>query len=211
LVSFFVVVLFALMALGSARSDKSSTTTTTSAIEEPGVGRPLTVGKAEWTVLDVLDRGTTMKPTNQFSKDATTSGRFIQVHFRVANKGKEPGSLMGAPKLADDKSREFGRYQEQFAYLPKDGNSLTLETIQPSMSKDFYEIYELPADATTLSIKVPDFGFLGSTKSIPLGNIPLAPVNAESKPETKAAPPATAKATSAAAKPSTAGTGKAKR
>ena len=73
MVSFSGVVLFALMALGSAKSDKAGTTTTTSASDEPGVGKPLQVGKSEWTILDVQDRGTTMKPNDHFSKTATTS------------------------------------------------------------------------------------------------------------------------------------------
>ncbi len=195
-----ILPLFAVLALGSSSSkkgdsdDKGASTSTTSA----GVGKALTIGDSEWTVLDVADRGQSMKPNESWDKEATTTGRFIQVHMKIANVGKKEGTLAGGPKLVDPAGgREFGTFETQSSYLPKDATGVFLDKIQPSMSKEFYEIYEIPAGITKLSLKAMDFGLFGTEKTIDLGIIPAAPP----APAAKAAAAPAVKAAAPAAKP----------
>jgi hypothetical protein len=173
-----VLPFFALLAVGSsspkkdgAPDDKAATTTTTAA----GIGKPVEVGDAEWTIIDIVNRGTRMKANESYEKDAVTTGSFIQVHFKVANKSKKEGTLGEVPKLVDTTGREFGTMELQSSFRPKDTNGVFLDKIQPSMSKEFYEIYELPAGVTTVSFKAHDFGIFGKDKTINLGALPAAP------------------------------------
>jgi hypothetical protein len=81
-----------------------------------------------------------------------------------------------------------------------------LDKLQPSMTKEFTEIYEIPAGVTSVSLKAHDFGLFGSDKSIALGALPPAPPApvaaapaVPAKPAAKAAGPA-AKAKAGTAK-----------
>jgi hypothetical protein len=167
---------FAVLAIGSSSpkkdgDDKGSTTSTTAA----AIGNAVVVGDAEWTVIDVVNRGSTMKANETYEKDASTTGTYIQVHFKVANKGKKEGTMGEVPKLVDSTSREFGTMETSSSFRPKDTNGVFLDRIQPSLTKEFTEIYELPAGVTSVSFKAHDFGLFGKDKTINLGNLPPAP------------------------------------
>ena len=201
-----VLPVFALLAVGSSSpkkgaDDKASTTTTTSG----KLGAATTIGDSEWTVVDIVNRGTTMKANESYEKDAVTTGAFIQVHFRIANKSKKEGVMGDVPKLVDTTGREFGTIENASSFRPKDTNGVFLDKLQPSATKDFTEIYELPAGVTTVSLKAHDFGLFGSDKTIDLGALPPAPpapiaaAAPAAKPAAKAASPA-AKAKGASAK-----------
>lgn len=200
-----VLPLFAALALGSgspkggAADDKSSTTTTTSA----AIGTPVLVGDAEWTILEIVNRGSTMKGNDSFDKDATTPGTFVQVKFKVANRGKKEGTMGELPKLVDPTNREFGSYETASLYRPKDSNGVFLDKIQPSLSKEFVEIYEVAPGVTSLSLKAHDFGIFGKEKALSLGVLPPAQVVAPSKAAPVAAAPQGAAAAGAKPKPAT--------
>jgi hypothetical protein len=188
-----VLPVFAVLAIGSSSpkkdgaNDKAGATTTTAGT----VGKALAVGDAEWTILDVVNRGSKMKANESFDKDATTAGSFIQVHFKIANTSKKEATVGEVPKLVDPTGREFGTYENASSFRPKDSNGVFLDKVQPSMSREFYEIFEVPAGVTTLSMKVHDFGIFGKEKMIALGAIPAAPAAPP-----PAAPPPAAKAKS---------------
>jgi hypothetical protein len=192
-----VLPVFALLAVGSSSpkkdgaDDKAATTTTTAG----KLGTATTVGDAEWTVLDIVNRGTTMKANESYEKDAVTTGTFIQVHFKIGNKSKKEGVMGDVPKLVDTTGREFGTIETASSFRPKDTNGVFLDKLQPSATKEFTEIYELPAGVTSVSMKAHDFGLFGSDKTIELGALPPAPpapvaVAAPAKPAGKAAAPA---------------------
>jgi hypothetical protein len=174
-----VLPVFALLAVGSsspkkdgsAVDDKPGTTTTTSG----KLGSAVSVGDAEWTVLDIVNRGGAMKANESFEKDATTPGTFVQVRFKVTNKSKKEGVMGEIPKLVDTTGREFGTFETASSFRPKDSNGVFLDKVQPSMTKEFVEIYELPAGVASVSLKAHDFGLFGSDKTIALGNLPPAP------------------------------------
>ena len=169
---------FALLAVGSsspkkdgAADDKAGVTSTTAG----SVGKAVAVGDAEWTVLDVVNRGSTMKANESFEKDASTAGTFVQVHFKVTNKGKKEGTIGELPKLVDTSSREFGTIDNASSFRPKDTNGIFLDKINPTLSKEFTEIYELPPGVTSVSMKAHDFGLFGKDRTINLGALPPAP------------------------------------
>jgi len=201
-----VLPVFALLAVGSSSpkkgaDDKASTTTTTSG----KLGSATTIGDSEWTVLDIVNRGSTMKANESYEKNAVTTGTFIQLHFKIANKSKKEGVMGDVPKLVDATGREFGTMENASSFRPKDTNGVFLDKLQPSMTKEFTEIYELPAGVTSVSLKAHDFGLFGSDKTIDLGALPPAPpapvaaATPPAKPAAKAAAPA-AKAKGASAK-----------
>jgi hypothetical protein len=204
-----VLPVFALLAVGSsspkkdgAADDKAGTTTTTAG----KLGTATTIGDSEWTVLDIVNRGTTMKANESYEKDAVTTGSFIQVHFKIANKSKKEGVMGDVPKLVDTTGREFGTIETASSFRPKDTNGVFLDKLQPSMTKEFTEIYEIPAGVTSVSLKAHDFGLFGSDKTIALGALPPAPPApvaaapaVPAKPAAKAAGPA-AKAKAGTAK-----------
>ncbi len=200
-----VLPVFALLAVGSsspkkdgAADDKAATTSTTAG----KLGTATTIGDSEWTVVDIVNRGSTMKANESYEKDALTTGSFIQVHFKIANKSKKEGVMGDVPKLVDATGREFGTIETASSFRPKDTNGVFLDKVQPSMTKEFTEIYEIPAGVTSVSLKAHDFGLFGSDKTIDLGALPAAPpapvaAAPVAKPAAKAAAPA-AKAKAAA-------------
>ena len=173
-----VLPVFALLAVGSsspkkdgAADDKAATTSTTAG----KLGTATTIGDSEWTVVDIVNRGSTMKANESYEKDALTTGSFIQVHFKIANKSKKEGVMGDVPKLVDATGREFGTIETASSFRPKDTNGVFLDKLQPSATKEFTEIYELPAGVTSVSMKAHDFGLFGSDKTIDLGALPPAP------------------------------------
>ena len=108
-------------------------------------------------------------------------------------------------KLVDASGREFGTMDRESTFIPKTGEALFLEKVQPSLSKELYAIFEVPADAGQLSLKVADFGFSSSTRTIDLGDIPrpvvaAAPASAPAPAKVAAAPAAKAAAPASKAK-----------
>ncbi len=201
-----VLPVFALLAVGSsspkkdgAADDKASTTSVTAG----SIGKAVDVGDAQWTILDIVNRGSQMKANESYEKDATTPGNFVQVHFKVVNKGKKEGTMGELPKLIDSSNREFGTIENASSFRPKGTDGVFLDKINPTLSKEFTEIYELPAGVTSVSIKAHDFGLFGKDKTIALGNLPAAPPPPAAAPVKAAAAPA-AKAAAPAAKAKTA-------
>ncbi len=188
LVQLSVLPLFALLALGSSspKKDGAEEKASTTSVTSSKLGTPVTVGDAEWTVLEVVNRGSSMKANDSFTKDATTAGAFIQVRLKVANKGKQEGVFGQAAKLVDPGGREFGTFDDAYSFRPKNTEGLVLEKVQPSMTKEFTEIFEVPAGVTAVSLKAHDFGIFGKDKAINLGNLPPAvapPPAAGAKPQ----------------------------
>ena len=171
-----VLPIFAVLALGSASPKKDgSGSSAASDLSTAKIGVPVLVGDAEYTVIDVVNRGSVMQPNSEFGDKKTTTGNFIQVHMKIANKGKKEGFLGGAPKLVDPTGREFGEAEGAYSYRPRGTDGIALDKVQPSMSREFTEIYEVPAGVTTAQLKAADFDLFGSTKKIDLGTFPAAP------------------------------------
>jgi hypothetical protein len=139
------------------------------------IGDTVSFSDSDWVVMEALDLGTTMEPTGILGTTAKTTGKFVEVHFKVTNKSKQAISALGGPHLADGKARDIGPYTEQAEFLPSDAKTLILETIQPSITTEYYSIYEVPGDATDLKFQATSFGLLNDTKSVSLDSMKKAP------------------------------------
>ena len=100
-----LVLLGALLACKGGSSSSSSTTSGGTA----KMGEAVTFDDSEWIVIEAKDAGKSLKSNSEFNEEEKkTEGRFIQVHYKVTNKGKKEEMLLDRPKVVDDKGREFG-------------------------------------------------------------------------------------------------------
>lgn len=109
-----------------------------------------------WIVLDVDDRGNSLKSNNQFKKDAQTDGKFVIVKFKVSNLTNKEERLFAGPKLIDSQGRQFNHYDSQNFYIPKGAKTMSLEAIPAGLPREFYAIYEVPADANGFRFQTRD-------------------------------------------------------
>jgi hypothetical protein len=132
------------------------------------IGDRVKVDDSTWTVLDVKDMGSTIFATSEWAlgEKKTTTGRFIRIHYKVENDAKRQETLLDVPVIVDSRDREFGPIQGESEYVPRGTKTAILETIQPSMEKDFYTIIEVPADASDLEIELTGLGLVGSKKQV---------------------------------------------
>ena len=65
-----------------------------------------------WTVLEVEDQGDQLKSDNSFQEDARTSGRFIEVTFRIEIFSTD-GSMYGGVPLRDSRRRDYDPFENR--------------------------------------------------------------------------------------------------
>jgi hypothetical protein len=134
------------------------------------MGETVTFDDSEWIVIEAKDAGKSIKSNSEFNEEEKkTEGRFIQVHYKVTNKGKKEEMLLDRPKIVDDKGREFGPIDMESFYVPAKAKTIGLDTLQPSMPKEYWTVIEVPADAKTLKFQVHGFSLLGDKKNVDLG------------------------------------------
>ena len=133
------------------------------------IGETVKLDESQYIVVEAKDLGKDLKANDEFTEAKKTTGRFIQVKYKITNTGKKPQGLLEDPKIVDDKGREFGGVEMESAYVPKGGKVPLLDTLQPSMEREYYSIVEVPADATKLKLQVHDLGILGEKKTVDLG------------------------------------------
>jgi hypothetical protein len=125
------------------------------------IGDEVSFKDSTWVVIKAEDKGKTLTSNNQFQKDATSSdGKFILIQFKVTNLGNKEQRLINTPKVIDSKGREFKHMDKQAFFIPKDAKTMTLEALPASLSREFYGIYEVPADATGLKFQTRDLSSL---------------------------------------------------
>jgi hypothetical protein len=152
----------------SSSSSYSNTSTTSASTRANGIGDRVEMDESTWVVVDAKDLGKNINATSELFADEKkhTSGRFIQIHYKVTNTGKKQEMLLDPPKLVDNKSREFGAMESESEYIPDGTKTAILETLQPSMEKHFYTIVEVPADAVDLKVQLTDLGFGGDKETV---------------------------------------------
>ncbi len=149
---------------GSHGSSSSSSSSTAK------LGETVTFDDSEWIVIEAKDAGKSIKSNSEFNEEEKKSeGRFIQVHYKVTNKGKKEEMLLDRPKIVDDKGREFGPIDMESFYVPAKAKTIGLDTLQPSMPKEYWTVIEVPADAKNLKFQVHGFSLLGDKKNVDLG------------------------------------------
>ena len=133
------------------------------------IGDTITFDDSEWVVVEAKDSGKSIKSNNEFNpEEKKTDGRFISVHYKLTNKGKKEEMLFNHPKIIDGQNREFGPIEMEGFYVPKSAKTVGLETLQPSLPKEFWTVIEVPADAKSLKFQVHGFSLLGDKKTVDL-------------------------------------------
>jgi hypothetical protein len=139
------------------------------------LNQPVTVGStATWTVLAARNMGNTLPASmSRYAPDGkvrTTTGKFIQVSFLLENVGdKIYNTLSATATMIDSQNREFKPMDAYYDYVPQGQDFLNVDLL-PRTPKSFVILYEVPADATGLSLKVSDFAlFFTKTALINLG------------------------------------------
>ncbi len=160
-----LVLLGALLACKGGSSSSGSSSSSTAKL-----GETVTFDDSEWIVMEAKDLGKSIKSNSEFNEEQKKSdGRFVQVHYKVTNKGKKEEMLLDRPKVVDDKGREFGPIDMESFYVPAKAKTIGLDTLQPSMPKEYWTVIEVPADAKALKFQVHGFSLLGDKKNVDIG------------------------------------------
>ena len=140
---------------------------------KPGVARlgaPITFADSEWVVIEARDAGKVLRSTSEFVEDTKKSdGRFIQVHYKVTNNTAKEEMLLDRPKIVDGKGRQFGPVDMESFYVPRRAKTIGLDTLQPSIAKEYWTVIEVASDSRDLSFRVHGFALVGPTRDVLLG------------------------------------------
>lgn len=127
---------------------------------------PVEFDDSTWMVTSAEDKGQELKADNEFIQPITTTGRFIQVGATVKATGSD-NVMVSAPKIVDSQGREFDSSSDAIMVLPA-GSACVLEQINPGIEKSCTWVYEVPADAAGLLLRIAPSMF-GDTKDVNLG------------------------------------------
>jgi hypothetical protein len=133
------------------------------------IGDKITFDDSEWMVVSAKMLGHRAKSNNQFQKDAVTEGKFILVGFKVRNLTNREDRIFDVPKLVDSQGREFGNYDEENFYIPRDSKTITIEALPSNITKQFYALYEVAADSRELKFQVRALSAFGDKVPVQLG------------------------------------------
>lgn len=121
-----------------------------------GIGDAVTSGDLSWTVAAIEDKGQSWK--GQFGSE-TTAGRFLKVDLSITNNGKDEVSLFSQPTIKDAKGREFKATDKLMMVIGSDA-WCTAKALPAGVPQTCTNGYELPADATGLTLVVNDGGLV---------------------------------------------------
>jgi hypothetical protein len=128
------------------------------------IGTAVSVPPFGWQVESAEDLGQQLTSDNQFIDPMTTSGRFIRVNVGVLNDGDDATMVLLAPKVVDSRGREFDPASDAFMHIPTEMNC-ALENLNPGIATPCVYIYEVPADATGLKLRVNNQEIFGSAEA----------------------------------------------
>lgn len=118
-------------------------------------GDTVRVGDLEWTVVSSKVIGKVLKGDNPVRQDLQAGGRFVEVDVRIENKGKKPLTAMANPMI-DDAGREFRSSVEAVWYVPNDKRLSLLKSLNPEVPFTCRLIYDVPENASGLSLILDD-------------------------------------------------------
>lgn len=134
------------------------------AAENYAIGQDVAVDQVRWKVLSAEDAGNTLSSDNQFIDDKTTSGRFVRVRVELENLSKDMLSY-GGFELVDEQGREYTRYSEAFGFIPTE-EACVLENLNPNITRVCTEVFEVPAEATSIQARLGDLKVFGSKEAL---------------------------------------------
>jgi len=118
----------------------------------------VTLADCEWWIMEARDAGQRIRsndPNND--EDKSTTGRFIQVHFTLTNLSQKDEMMVEHAMVQDDKGRQFSAVEMEGFYVPARTKSLGLEMLHPNQPQEYWTVFEVPADAERLRLKVHGF------------------------------------------------------
>lgn len=133
---------------------------------DPKVGETVKFDDSEWVVVSGKVIGNNI---NGITGNKKTAGKFVKVEFKVTNTSKQDETILDHPKLIDDQSREFKPIDDQALYIQEPEQTLTLESLPPSLMKRFSAIYETPADSKGFRFEARALSAFGERKKVALG------------------------------------------
>lgn len=130
----------------------------------PVIGQDVIVDEVRWKILSAESLGNKITDDNQFTKDLTTSGKFVKVRFEIENRSKDMLSYVGL-NLLDAQGRKYTSSSNAFSAID-DSETCIIENLNPNITKICTHIYEVPADATGLKANVSDLKMFGSAEKL---------------------------------------------
>lgn len=144
----------------SASTDQATVTAADQAAppaDTVGIGTAVADGKFEFTVTQLEPGGTHIGPEG-YGADA--QGQFVLVHLTVRNIGNEAQYFDGSSQtLVDSQGRKFSADSSAAIYL--DQSNSFLNQINPGNQVEGVVVFDIPADATLVSITLHDSMFSG--------------------------------------------------
>ncbi len=134
--------------------------------KEAKLGETVTFDDSAWVIVSATNIGPELTGITGNKK---TAGKFVKVEFKITNTGKKDESILDHPKVVDDQGREFGPMDDQALYIPEPEQTLTLESLPPSIMKRFSALYEVPADAKGLRFEARELAAFGKKQKVALG------------------------------------------
>jgi hypothetical protein len=159
------------VATSTATTTGAATSTESAPSSTARLGERITLSDSEWIVMEARDAGKSLKSTSEFVEETkTTEGRLIQVHYKVTNNTSREQMILDRPKIVDQKGRQFGPVDMESFYVPKKTKTIGLDTLQPSLPKEYWTVIEVPADSRDLAFRVHGFDLVGgASRDVPLG------------------------------------------
>jgi len=134
------------------------------------IGETVKFDDSEWVVVEAKDAGKVLEGTNPTNhEEKKTEGRFIEVHYKVTNKGKNEEMLINPPRLVDAKKDDIEHIQNESFFLPPNAKTVALDTLVPGTTREFWTVFEVPAGATGIECQLHALSAFGDKKDVELG------------------------------------------
>ena len=166
-----IIIIFVIIIIASAGGGekKETTPSQTEKLTTYSINQDVRVEDVRWKLIGVKNRGSILKASESryptIAESKTTTGKFVEITMEVENLDTEMKSVSNL-KIIDDKNREFIASSDVSEWIPEGKEMFLLSNLNPNMSQQFTDIYELPADATGLKVKVSDLSLWGNKEAL---------------------------------------------
>lgn len=133
------------------------------------IGDTVTFEDSEWVIVEAKDAGKVLTGTSALHEEKRTAGRFVQVHYRVTNKGDHEEMLVNPPKIVDAQKDEIEHLELEGPFVPPNAKVFALDTLEPHKQRDLWTVFDVPANATALACRLHALKAYGESRDVDLG------------------------------------------